>query len=208
MFARRRGLCYNSGERNDSGGDLAMIETRDGLFCLHTDTTTLLMRTTPFGHLELVHYGPRVNGADADALAVKSSSAYGCSVNYSEMDPFYTPGYGDIVVISQPNDMDENLIKRVIATEGQQVDINFSTGAVYIDGHEIVEKYISTPTTNYYDVNFPVTVPEGCCFVMGDNRQNSVDSRSTIVGFIDNRYVIGNAFVSVSGDGFKDLSVG
>ena len=132
----------------------------------------------------------------------------GSWVIVSEMDPFYTPGYGDIVVISQPNDMDENLIKRVIATEGQQVDINFSTGAVYIDGHEIVEKYISTPTTNYYDVNFPVTVPEGCCFVMGDNRQNSVDSRSTIVGFIDNRYVIGNAFVSVSGDGFKDLSLG
>lgn len=126
----------------------------------------------------------------------------------SEMPLSYEPGYGDIVVISQPNDMDENLIKRVIATEGQQVNINFSTGTVYIDGREIVEKYVSTPTTNYYDVSFPVTVPEGCCFVMGDNRQNSVDSRSTIVGFIDNRYVLGNAIVSVSGDGFKDLSLG
>ncbi len=125
----------------------------------------------------------------------------------SEMGFNYEPSYGDIVVISQPGSMEENIIKRVIATEGQQVNINFNTGAVYIDGHEIIEPYISTPTTNHYDVNFPVTVPAGHCFVMGDNRQGSVDSRSTIIGFIDNRSIIGNALVGITSDGFANLDV-
>lgn len=123
----------------------------------------------------------------------------------SELEFDYEPSYGDIVVISQPGSMEENIIKRVIATEGQQVNINFSTGAVYIDGHEIIEPYISTPTTNHYDVAFPVTVPAGHCFVMGDNRQGSVDSRSTVIGFIDNRTIIGNAFVGITSEGFANL---
>ncbi len=125
----------------------------------------------------------------------------------SETEANYSPKYGDIVVISQPNELEENIIKRVIATEGQEVDIDFNTGAVYINGHEIIEKYINNKTTNYYDVTFPVTVPEGCCFVMGDNRQGSIDSRSTIIGFIDNRYVLGNAIVGITDDGFSSLSL-
>ena len=65
-----------------------MIENHDGLFCLHTGTTSLLMRRTAFGHIELLHYGDRVTPGDAAALAVKNTSAYGCSVNYSDSDPF------------------------------------------------------------------------------------------------------------------------
>ena len=67
-----------------------MIEIHDGLFCLHTDTTSLLLRVTPFGHLEMLHYGGRVTAADADALRVKNSSPYGCSVDYSPDDTFYS----------------------------------------------------------------------------------------------------------------------
>lgn len=119
----------------------------------------------------------------------------------------YKPGYGDVVVIAQPNELEENIIKRVIATEGQEVDINFETGAVYINGNEIYEKYINNATTNHYDVEFPVTVPEGVCFVMGDNRQGSIDSRSTIIGFIDNRYVLGKATYALTDDGFKSLDL-
>ncbi len=119
----------------------------------------------------------------------------------------YTPQYGDVVVISQPNKYHENIIKRVIATEGQTIDIDFSTGKVYLDGAEIVEPYIKNDTTNYYDVKFPLTVPDGCCFVMGDNRQGSVDSRSSIIGVINNSYVLGKAGYALTDNGITDLDL-
>ena len=119
----------------------------------------------------------------------------------------YTPQYGDVVVISQPNKYHENIIKRVIATEGQTIDIDFSTGKVYLDGAEIVEPYIKNDTTNYYDVKFPLTGPDGCCFVMGDNRQGSVDSRSSIIGVINNSYVLGKAGYALTDNGITDLDL-
>lgn len=119
----------------------------------------------------------------------------------------YTPQYGDVVVISQPNKYHENIIKRVIATEGQTIDIDFSTGKVYLNGAEIVEPYIKNDTTNYYDVKFPLTVPDGCCFVMGDNRQGSVDSRSSIIGVINNSYVLGKAGYALTDNGITDLDL-
>lgn len=117
----------------------------------------------------------------------------------------YEPAYGDIVVISQPNSYGQNIIKRVIATEGQTIDINFSTGQVFVDGQELYEEYINNPTTNHYDVEFPVTVPEGHVFVMGDNRQGSIDSRSSAIGFIQNGYILGRADSALTDQGHVEL---
>lgn len=100
---------------------------------------------------------------------------------------------GDIVVITQPNALNEPLIKRVIAVGGDKVDIDFVEGKVSINGESINEPYIYEPTHRMSNVAFPVTVPEGCVFVMGDNRNNSMDSRSKTVGFIDTRYILGVA---------------
>ncbi len=121
---------------------------------------------------------------------------------------FYEPKYGDIVVISRnyTNDTDNierysmPIIKRVIATEGQTVDIDFEKGIVYVDGKELTENYTRTPTNLSYDLKFPVTVPENCVFVMGDNRNDSLDSRSSQIGkggMIDKRYILGKAFLRI-----------
>ena len=119
----------------------------------------------------------------------------------------YTPSYGDIVVISQPNTYGENIIKRVIATEGQTVNINFQTGQVYIDGAEIYEPYILNSTINSYDLEFPLTVPENHVFVMGDNRQGSIDSRASAIGFIRTEYILGKADVALTDEGYTDIGL-
>ena len=102
-------------------------------------------------------------------------------------------GYGDIVVLRKDTFLEEPIVKRVIATEGQTVDIDFVSGAVYVDGELLEEDYINEPTYVEEGTEFPLTVPEGSIFVMGDNRNHSSDSRSSDLGTVDTRYVIGKA---------------
>ena len=103
--------------------------------------------------------------------------------------------YGDIVVLRKSSFLSEPIVKRVIATEGQTVDIDFSTGSVYVDGVLLKEDYINELTFTEEGTEFPLTVPEGSIFVMGDNRNHSNDSRDSRLGTVDSRYVIGKAVV-------------
>lgn len=101
---------------------------------------------------------------------------------------------GDVVVALAPRFDDEPIVKRVIATAGQTVDIDFTNGIVYVDGVPLEEPYINEPTyTQYYDhgVTFPLTVEEGHVFLMGDNRNDSSDSRLASIGQVDTRYILG-----------------
>ncbi len=100
---------------------------------------------------------------------------------------------GDIIIITQPNDMDEPLVKRIIAKGGETINIDFTTHEVFINGQLLEENYINEPTALFYDVQFPYVVPEGCVFAMGDNRNDSLDSRSSRIGPIDERYILGKA---------------
>ena len=108
---------------------------------------------------------------------------------------FYTePKQGDIIVASKDSfDDGYPIIKRVIATEGDVVDIDFDAGVVYVNGSPLDEPYTLTPTNQQEGVIFPITVEKGCIFVMGDNRNISKDSRSTEIGLIDRREVLGKA---------------
>ena len=101
--------------------------------------------------------------------------------------------YGDIVVLRKSSFLSEPIVKRVIATEGQTVDIDFSTGSVYVDGVLLKEDYINELTFEEEGTEFPLTVPEGSIFVMGDNRNHSNDSRDSRLGTVDTRFVIGKA---------------
>ncbi len=106
---------------------------------------------------------------------------------------------GDIVVMRIPSFDDQPIVKRVIAKGGQTVDIDFEAGVVYVDGKALEEDYINDLThLNYADgLSYPVTVPEGCLFVMGDNRNESADSRYGPIGLADERYVLGKVLAIV-----------
>lgn len=102
---------------------------------------------------------------------------------------------GDIVIITQPWDRDVPIVKRVIAVSGDVVNIDFNLHEVYVNGEKLNEPYINEPTALSYDMQFPLTVEEGKVFVMGDNRNDSLDSRSSRIGLIDERYIFGKAEV-------------
>ena len=102
------------------------------------------------------------------------------------------PEKGDIVVLGKKAyDNGKPIVKRVIATEGQIVDMDFVNGIVYVDGLPLEEDYINTLTNLDEGAAFPQIVEENCVFVMGDNRNNSKDSRSLEIGQVDKREILG-----------------
>lgn len=105
----------------------------------------------------------------------------------------YEPKQGDIVVLTQEHYQEDSIIKRVIATGGQRVDIDYGAGTVYVDGEALQEDYINEPMRlpGWGEGVNHVEVPEGCIFVMGDNRNHSADSRHPDIGIVDARCVIG-----------------
>lgn len=108
---------------------------------------------------------------------------------------YHTPKNGDIVVASKDSFKNgEPIIKRVIAVEGQTVDIDYYSGTVYVDGIALQEPYINNATTLDEGIAFPLVVDDGCVFVLGDNRDRSQDSRSPAIGLIDSREILGKAF--------------
>ncbi len=118
---------------------------------------------------------------DGDRLLIVSNTLY------------KNPQAGDIIVASKDSFREgECIIKRIIATEGQVVDIDGQTGTVYVDGVALDEPYIHSVTYPNY-MEFPLTVAENCYFVMGDNRMDSLDSRSAQIGQIDKREILGKA---------------
>ena len=111
---------------------------------------------------------------------------------------FYKPKRGDIVVVTKNTKADGPIIKRVIAIEGDKIDIDFSKGEVYLNDELIDEPYIKELTHLQRDIRFPQYVPPNTVFVMGDNRNNSHDSRALDVGMVELEYVMGKAFFRIA----------
>ena len=119
------------------------------------------------------------------------------------------PERGAIVVFQSPGShLKAPIVKRIIATEGETVDIDFDNWIVYVNGEPLYTDENGNPTrepyVNYensrmhqYDRDFPYTVPEGHVFVMGDNRNHSNDSRGTDIGTIDRRYIFGKVIFRI-----------
>ena len=122
---------------------------------------------------------------------------------------FYrNPKQGDVIVASKDTfDNGAPIVKRVIATEGQKVDIDFETGIVFVDDIPLEEPYTMTPTSLYEGIDFPVIVGDNCIFVLGDNRNGSRDSRHPDIGMIDKREVIGKViFLFIPGTNGVDYA--
>jgi len=135
-------------------------------------------------------------------------------------DFFYEPKHNDIVVVYAPGIYDHEkgvmgkpIIKRVIGLPGETIAFDTANGIVSVNGAPLVihsdggfyyedGHKINSPTYSSQDQPDTVTVPEGCVFVMGDNRGNSVDSRflgeGQYVGFVDINYIVGKAFFKLS----------
>lgn len=108
----------------------------------------------------------------------------------------YTPKDGDIVVISHGAEYSEPIIKRVIATEGETLQLDYENDSIIVNGVVVEEGYLdgeSTFSGNFANYEIPTVIPEGKIFVMGDNRDVSMDSRNSKIGLIDVDSVIGKA---------------
>lgn len=132
-------------------------------------------------------------------IVVSGSSMYSTLIDGDYLllvsNLFYQePRRGDIIVAAKKSfDDGAPIIKRVIATEGETVDIDFDMGIVYVDGVALEEPYTYTPTNVDEGMRFPLTVEENCVFAMGDNRNRSKDSRNPEIGQIDKREILGKA---------------
>lgn len=146
----------------------------------------------------LFTFGARLIGVDGHSMVPTLQDGDRLLVLNSMLCGGYEPG--DIVVLRKESFLPTPIVKRVIAVEGQVVDIDFGSGTVFVDGTPLREDYINERTYTPEGTEFPLTVPEGCVFVMGDNRNHSTDSRSAQLGTIDQRYIIGRAvFLALPG---------
>lgn len=113
----------------------------------------------------------------------------------------YKPEQNDVIVFQSPAvGYNEPLVKRIIAVGGQEINIDFLSWTVVVDGEKLDETYVNYEEGRAMlasNMQFPLTIPEGFVFVMGDNRNHSLDSRNSIVGLVDSRYIIGRVIFRV-----------
>lgn len=161
---------------------------------------TEMLATVTVAVMLLFAFVLRLNIVDGQSMEQTLSEGEYLAVS----DLFYEATPGDIVIIHDISQKgyENPIVKRVIATEGQTVDIrcDFHNWHLYVDGEEVDEsayRYIAEDELLLPEYKFPITVPEGEIFVLGDNRNHSADSRQIEIGTIDTRCVVGKAWMRV-----------
>lgn len=189
-------------EKNGEGASLFMNEAFDWLESIVMAIVAIIVIFTFF---------VRVNTVSGTSMVPTLKDGEKLLVS----DMFYTPAHNDIVIIQAKDLVNDNgepgkpIVKRIIGIPGDIIHIDFAAGVVYRNGEalELSEDetglltedghYINTPTTLSWDMDGDVEVPEGCYFVLGDNRNGSKDSRDKDVGIIERNYIVGKAFFSI-----------
>lgn len=180
------------------------IAVEDILFFIETTFIALFITSMIFTyilHIAVVNGESMENTLMPDDRLVTTS--WYSSINQGDIVIIYA---GDSVTLNDDGSLNigkglrKTLVKRVIAVGGQTVDINFERGAVYVDGKMLDESYITSLThmdEGAFTYKYPVEVPEGYVFVMGDNRQVSKDSRSDEIGFVSLESITGKVIMRV-----------
>ena len=103
----------------------------------------------------------------------------------------YKPKRNDIVTIDKPGVLEKNIVKRVIGLPGDSIRIDYEKGQVFVNGKLLDEPYVNTPTNLEADWELPEKVPDGYYLVLGDNRNGSSDSRSSLIRLIPENKIMG-----------------
>ena len=168
-------------EKKPNWKETVMLYLHDAVYLM---VTVLLLFLLVFRIIIVSGDSMRMTLVDGDYLLLLNNVFY------------HEPQNGDVVVISKKSfDNGAPIVKRVIATEGQTVDIDFELGNVYVDGVQLQETYINNLTLNNLGTGFPLVVEDNCIFVLGDNRAVSRDSRDPSIGQVDKREVLGKVLV-------------
>ena len=134
-----------------------------------------------------------------DGPSMEDTLHHGDVLLVSEL--FYTPKCGDVVIVHQPTELyPDPIVKRIIAVGGQTIDIDFDTWTVTVDGVVIEDDYLKLTNDRRLtsDYSYPLEIPEGYVFVMGDNRNHSADSRTDDIGLIDTRSILGRVLLRLA----------
>ena len=175
--------------RMDKNKQIKFSQSR-GNFELYDWTRTLV--GTVLAVVLVFTFAARIMLVDGESMRETLQNGDGLLIVNAQYCGVYRPN--DIVIVRKASFYNgKPIVKRVIATAGQTVDIDFDNGSVCVDGQELVEPYIRDTTHLQEGPTFPLTVPVGCVFVMGDNRNDSDDSRDPALGVVDTRYIIGRA---------------
>jgi len=174
-------------ERRQAGKAADMrMELYDWLHCI---LTALLVAVLLF-----MFVGRNIN---VDGQSMEGTLIHGDRLIVSNL--FYTPNNGDIIVFHSPSLRFAGipLVKRVIAIPGQEIDFDFTQGHVIVDGVILDENYLSPGILTTTSGNFdgPRVIPEGYVFVLGDNRNLTLDSRHDDIGLVDTRYILGRVLM-------------
>ncbi len=179
-------------QENSPATEQEALEKRDGKepFNLKKELWEWLKAIVVAGIIVFIIFHFLIRVVTVDGSSMRPTLEDGDRLIISNL--FYEPENGDVVILSEETGLDEALVKRIIAVEGQTVDIN-ENGEVLIDGKVISEPYIAETIDGLHrgDQDYPVTVPEGCVFVMGDNRNHSTDSRFADIGMVQEEEILG-----------------